>query len=249
MTKVFISYEHSDETDIAEHLFKRLKDAGFEMWKDSHSLMPGDRFASKIHESITEQNHVIILLSAAALASDWVQEEIDTAKVHKRHIIPVLLQKMAIPANLSIINHLPMFDGAGDWRALDKLVNALQGGESIPRVFNASGRNDIGVDGLLVLGESSQGSADLNDPKSVEKAGRAIAEQALPYLKEAKAGLVTHGHAGIAQAALAALLGMHNQMPKLYWPSRQEGGDFYIGTKQCFSLQDVRDRAQREHNR
>ena len=72
MTKVFISYAHSDATDIAEHLFKRLKDAGFEMWKDSHSLMPGDRFASKIHESITEQNHVIILLSAAALASDWV---------------------------------------------------------------------------------------------------------------------------------------------------------------------------------
>ncbi len=243
MARVFISYSHDDAAGVAEHLFKRLQGAGYEVWKDDHSLGLGDHFATKIYESITTQDYVVVLLSPAGLASRWVKEEIETAKVNNRHLIPILLEEVEVPPNLGILHYLKMFDGEKDWRALHKLVDNLHEGKNIPRVFNASGYSDIEVKGALILGESAPVSADLNDQNSVAQIAGRLAQEALPYIKEVNAGIITPGHPAIALTMLANLLGWYNQMPKLYWTSRTKEGKFGIDAERYISLQDVRDEA------
>lgn len=242
MTRIFLSYSHSDGSAVAEHLFVRLQGAGYEVWKDDHSLTLGAHFAKEIPEKITEQDHFLVLLSKSALDSDWVQEEIETAKVYKRHIIPILIEELTVPPFLSTVHYLKMVEGVNDWFALHTLVNSLKNGSTIPRVFNASGHKEIKVEGVLVLGEISFERADLDSSESIVRIAKEIAETALPYLQKAAVGLVPHGHPAIASSVLAYLLGTYNQMPKLFWTSRNAEGTFGIKSDRYVSLQDIRDK-------
>lgn len=240
MNRIFLSYAHKDASEVAEWLFTRLKGCGYAVWKDNHSLPLGSSIPKEISNAVGQQDYFIVLLSTASVASDWVQDEIDMAKVARRHIIPILLEEVEVPLYLRTIQRLEMKAGVNDWRALHQLVNQLDDGQTIPRVYNLSGHRDIEVNGVLVLGHSEFGHVDPN-PKSITDTAQAMAEAALPYITEAGAGIVPHGQAQMACSILAHLLGTANQMPPLFYTYRFGNGKFGISGDQFVSLQNIRD--------
>lgn len=241
MNRIFISYAHKDASEVAEWLYRRLTGCGYEVWKDNHSLPLGSSFPKEISNAVGQQDYFIVLLSAAAVASAWVQDEIDMAKVARRRLIPVILADVEIPLYLQTIHSLEMRAGVNDWRALHQLVNQLGDGQTIPRVYNMSGHKDIEVNGVLVLGHSEFGHVDLTDPQAIMTTAQTMAEAALPFLKEADAGIVPHGHAALACGILAHLLGTTNQMPPLFYTYRLENGKFGISSDHVVALQNLRD--------
>jgi hypothetical protein len=170
-----------------------------------------------------------------------VQDEIDMAKVARRRLIPVILDEVEVPLYLQTVHLLEMRAGVDDWRALHQLVNQLAGGQAIPRAYNMSGHKDIEVNGALVLGHSEFGHVDLNSPQSIADTARTMAEAALPYIKDAGAGIVPHGHPALACGILAHLLGTTNQMPLLFYTYRLENGKFGVSSDRFLSLQNIRD--------
>lgn len=241
MNRIFLSYAHKDASEVAEWLYIRLTGCGYEVWKDNHSLPLGSSFPKEISNAVGQQEYFIVLLSAASMASAWVQDEIDIAKVARRQIIPIMLEEVEVPLYLRTIQCLEMRAGINDWRALHQLVNHLGNGQSIPRVYNMSGHKDIEVNGVLMLGHSEFGHVDLSDPKSIADTAQTMAEAALPFIKEAGAGVVPHGHPALACCILAHLLGTTNQMPPLFYTYRLDNGKFGISGDRFVSLQNIRD--------
>lgn len=90
--KVFISHSQEDEA-LARRIANVLKKAGLDVW-DDREIFPGDNWAEKIARALNESNAMVVLLTAEALKSRWVQHDISFAlgeNRYKKRLIPVIV--------------------------------------------------------------------------------------------------------------------------------------------------------------
>lgn len=86
---VFLSYAHRDRSHI-EALAERLGAAGYPVWWDDR-IDAGERLDDEIKRALHAARAVVVLWSAHAVASPWVQWEAAQAAKHGK-LIP-----MAVP--------------------------------------------------------------------------------------------------------------------------------------------------------
>ncbi len=248
---VFLSYAHENE-NIAEDLYRRLSEAGIKIWKDKHDLKAGAVWSERIAKHVQGSSSFLVLLSGASVRSRWVREEIamamNSAPGLNERLIPVTIEEgVEIPASLRGRQAVHMPGGAQQsWRAFNGLVDSLPGGEGVPRVYDVSGRKPK-ARGLLLLGDHGSIHAELDDPESVRSHGKQLAEAALPFIDEAGAGIVPHGHSSITLSMLAHLWGLRNAFPRIYWPHRLPGDNnrFEVTPDCSIDLQELREAARR----
>jgi serine/threonine protein kinase len=87
--QVFISYSHSDSA-YAQHLREQLVANRFDVWID-HKIGSGDQWFGKIQDAIKSCAAVLVIMSADAEQSEWVEREILLAQRFKKPIFPLLL--------------------------------------------------------------------------------------------------------------------------------------------------------------
>jgi hypothetical protein len=75
-------------------LVDHLSGAGIQSWYDSR-IVTGDRFDKAIAEQIEACAAVIVVMTAASFASNWVANEIKYAQDHGKPIVPLLLEGKA----------------------------------------------------------------------------------------------------------------------------------------------------------
>ena len=98
---VFLSHNQADKPQV-RRLAERLKGAGLRVWLDEWVVKAGDIIALKVDEGLEQSRVLLLCLSPAALASDWVALERSTA-IHRdpanagRRFIPLLLADCALP--------------------------------------------------------------------------------------------------------------------------------------------------------
>src|SRR5215217_3134518 len=97
MTKLFISHSSQDDTFVRE-LRAALANLGQDVWIDSRELRGGDPLWPEIQRAIEAASAFAVVVSPAALQSDWVPDELEYAlKVQKERgraafsVIPLLL--------------------------------------------------------------------------------------------------------------------------------------------------------------
>lgn len=73
---LFIGYAHSDQA-LATRLHADLQNKGVRCWFAPHDLRPGDKIRSRIDEAIHIQDKTLLLLSERAIASSWVEFEVE----------------------------------------------------------------------------------------------------------------------------------------------------------------------------
>ena len=96
--KIFLSYARED-MGMAKQLYNDLKRYGLDVWLDTESLLPGDRWKDRIQDAIENSNYFIALLSTKSVnKKGFVQKELKTALEvldlflnSKRFILPVRL--------------------------------------------------------------------------------------------------------------------------------------------------------------
>ena len=91
----FISYSHRDE-EFANRLFSRLRDAKLRVWYAPEDMKGGQKLHEQIETAIRLHDKLLLVLSEASLASEWVKTEIRNArrqerKTGKRKLFPVRL--------------------------------------------------------------------------------------------------------------------------------------------------------------
>jgi hypothetical protein len=91
----FISYAHQDEA-LAKRLYSNLQDKGVRCWFAPHDMRIGDRIRARIDEAIHLHEKLLLLLSEHAIASAWVEDEVEAAmekenQQHREVLFPVRL--------------------------------------------------------------------------------------------------------------------------------------------------------------
>ena len=79
----FISYAHEDES-FASRLYDALQSNGVRCWLDSHDLAWGAKTRRAVFDAIRLHDRLVVVLSEASLASDWVEAEVERALAKER---------------------------------------------------------------------------------------------------------------------------------------------------------------------
>ena len=102
---VFLSHSTQDKPRV-RLLAERLTDVGIRVWLDAWELRVGDSLIGMIEKGIGESQWMVVILSDAALKSEWVIKELRTGLTReigerKVFVLPVLIEKVTLPAFLS----------------------------------------------------------------------------------------------------------------------------------------------------
>ena len=105
----FISYSHQDEA-FAQHLHAQLQQAGLRVWYAPEDMRSGQKIHEQIDHAIHQHDRLLLVLSEASMASEWVQTEIAQArqrevKEKRRMLFPISL------APFDLIKEWKCFDG------------------------------------------------------------------------------------------------------------------------------------------
>ena len=136
----FISYSSHDD-QFARRLHADLQARSIRTWFAPEDLKVGDRFRSRIDESIRLHEKLVLVLSQAATESPWVEKEVETAFARERRerqdvLFPIRLDdsvfetQQAWAADIVNTRHIGDFlnwkDHDNYIAALDRLVRDLK---------------------------------------------------------------------------------------------------------------------------
>ncbi|HEV7425673.1 MAG TPA: toll/interleukin-1 receptor domain-containing protein [Thermoanaerobaculia bacterium] len=136
----FLSYSSKDD-EFARRLYNDLQGKNIRTWFAPEELKIGDRFRSRIDESIRIHDKLVIILSANSVNSDWVETEVETAlererKEGKEVLFPIAIDDESFTAQQSWAADIRRKRHIGDFRkwkshddytaAFDRLVRDLK---------------------------------------------------------------------------------------------------------------------------
>ena len=105
----FISYASTDQA-FAERLYADLQNKGVRCWFAPEDMKIGDRLRPRIDETIRLYDKLLLILSKTAVASQWVEAEVEIALARERQ------QKMTILFPVRIDNTVMTLETG--WSAL-----------------------------------------------------------------------------------------------------------------------------------
>ena len=116
---VFISYSSKDEM-LAYRLHADLQARGVRCWFAPEDMKIGDKIRQRIDEAIHLQDKLLLLLSEHALASDWVEAEVEAALDKEQHqgrevLFPIRLDGCVIQTSQAWAKHLRRTRHIGDF--------------------------------------------------------------------------------------------------------------------------------------
>jgi hypothetical protein len=133
MPKVFISYNSRDRED-AFALKGLLEGHDCVVWLDFFDIRPAERLVQEIADNLAQADVVCLLLSPTAVASKWVQHELDQTLAqghHGRRLVPILLRPCDVPAQLNELVGIDATEGLDSEPVRLRIVRAVCGDERI----------------------------------------------------------------------------------------------------------------------
>jgi uncharacterized protein YjbI with pentapeptide repeats len=117
----FISYSARDE-DFATRFYAALQANGVRCWFAPEDLKIGDKFRTRIDESIRLYDKLMVILTANSIASAWVEEEVEAALEKERKqggklvLFPIRLDDAVMDTNQAWAASLGRTRHIGDFR-------------------------------------------------------------------------------------------------------------------------------------
>ena len=78
MPQVFLSHSTVD-SQFVNRVRESLLKAGIDVWKAPESILPGEDWVEAIQRGLFSSTHLVVVMSPAAVKSDWVNYEMNTA--------------------------------------------------------------------------------------------------------------------------------------------------------------------------
>jgi tetratricopeptide (TPR) repeat protein len=100
--KVFISHSTDDQA-ISDNLCTYLEARDIKCWIAPRDIPGGTSFPEKLAEGITNCELMLVLLTPASAASEYVLREVATAVELRLELLPVLLQHVTLPVGLGLL--------------------------------------------------------------------------------------------------------------------------------------------------
>lgn len=107
--EAFLAYSSQDRA-LAQDLRGSLEQAGVDVWRDIDRLKAGAFFSLELEQAIRRAEALIVLITAAARASQWVHNEILFAQDIKKPIIPLMMEAdIAPPLAIYGLQQIPLY--------------------------------------------------------------------------------------------------------------------------------------------
>ena len=104
--RVFISYARADSTSFVNRLEQDLKAQQFDPWVDRRKLEGGAAWLAAIQQAIDDCQAMVVVLSPAAVQSQYVHLEYHYAQEEGKLVIPVQAQAAKTPMDLRLTHCL-----------------------------------------------------------------------------------------------------------------------------------------------
>jgi hypothetical protein len=142
----FISYASKDHA-FAERLYADLQNEGVRCWFAPEDMKIGDRIRPRIDETIRVYDKLLLVLSKTSVASQWVEQEVETALARERQqgttiLFPVRIDNMVMTLDTGWPALIRNTRNIGDFRrwkthdvyqqAFDRLLRDLKAAERKP---------------------------------------------------------------------------------------------------------------------
>jgi TIR domain/Pentapeptide repeats (8 copies) len=142
----FLSCSSKDK-EFAERLHADLQSKGVRCWFAPEDLKIGDKFRSRIDESIRIFDKLMLILSQDSITSPWVEDEVEAALERERResrlvLFPVRLDDAIMQTDVAWAAHLRQKRHIGDFsewqqhpfyrKAFDRLLRDLKAREKPP---------------------------------------------------------------------------------------------------------------------
>jgi uncharacterized protein YjbI with pentapeptide repeats len=142
----FISYASRDQV-FAERLYADLQNQGVRCWFAPEDMKIGDRLRPRIDETIHVYDKLLLVLSKTSVASQWVEQEVETALARERQqdatiLFPVRIDNTVMTLETGWPALIRNTRNIGDFRrwkthdvyqkAFDRLLRDLKAAERTP---------------------------------------------------------------------------------------------------------------------
>jgi hypothetical protein len=149
----FISYASKDKA-FAERLYADLQNKGVRCWFAPEDMKIGDRIRPRIDETIRLYDKLLLVLSKTSVASQWVEQEVETALARERQqqttiLFPVRIDNTVMTLETGWPALIRNTRNIGDFRrwkthsvyhkAFDRLLRDLKAAEKPPEGGTTSG--------------------------------------------------------------------------------------------------------------
>lgn len=136
----FISYSSNDES-FAKRLYADLQSNNVRCWFAPHDMRIGDKIRPRIDESIHLYDKLLLILSEHSVASQWVEQEVETALGKELEgkpnvLFPIRLDEAVMQNRTGWASHIRLTRHIGDFtnwknhddyqRAFDRLLRDLK---------------------------------------------------------------------------------------------------------------------------
>jgi adenylate cyclase len=134
MSDVFISYARSTEKQ-ARQVAEALRTLGYGVWRDDE--LPAHRsYTEVIEERLQAAKAVVVIWSAEAVTSEWVQSEADTAR-KDRKLVQLTVDGSRLPRPFDRVQCADLIGWTGDldapgWKTIAASIAELAGGGARP---------------------------------------------------------------------------------------------------------------------
>ena len=211
--KVFLSYARADK-ETARYIADELKQSGVSPWFDEWDLAWGDSIVDRIESAVTSSDIVLVLLSPASVASDWIQREWSAALSRELNdrairVLPVLIADCEIPPILATRAYLDlrgnMEAGVKALAAQLSVAPAIQFSEMSPRAFEWLVADLLVEFGFSVTDITAERDIGFDFRASYKSRDPFGAEETHIWLVEAKLYHNSRVSVSVLRAALGAL--------------------------------------------
>ena len=97
---IFVSYAHIDAKYVFPVIY-RFHEQGYPIWYDQ-GLTPGHEWDDEVADSLIKSSLLVVFVSQNSMASSNVQDEIKLALKRQIPIVPIFLEKTALPSGLEL---------------------------------------------------------------------------------------------------------------------------------------------------
>jgi hypothetical protein len=145
----FISYASKDHA-FAERLHADLQNKGVRCWFAPEDMKIGDRIRPRIDETIRLYDKLLLVLSQTSMASQWVEQEVETALARERQqgttiLFPVRIDNTVMTLETgwpALIRHTRHIGDFRRWKTHDAYQKAF---DRLLRDLKAAGRQPEGL--------------------------------------------------------------------------------------------------------
>lgn len=137
MSKVFISYSHTDR-EMADVITTLLENLGIEYFRDVKNIDWGDGIVSSVSQGLNDALAVVVIVSPGSLKSQWVAYEIGFATALHKRILPYLTHpSLNLPRFMSDLSYIDSPDKIRDYFTANPIVKVTPADLSLRATVNA----------------------------------------------------------------------------------------------------------------